>query len=146
MFCQQNRPERDQVQDWYRNGEMVVVSRRRRRSLSLLAFRRNVVNSIFLKYSKERRLPSSHVGIRNIPSDVCYDDTKQYQKQSEHKRIQNLFKHLRLSVFALTMNGFHWLTDYAKTPHLRFEEVRNTPLLKNKGGVRCTNRTLDAAR
>ena len=124
----------------------MVVSRRRRRSLSLLAFRRNVVNFIFLKYSKERRLPSSHVGIGNIPSDVCYDDTKQYQKQSEHKRIQNLFKHLRLSVFALTMNGFHWLTDYAKTPHLRFEEVRNTPLLKNKGGVRCTNRTLDAAR
>ena len=45
-------------------------------SLPLPAFRRDVVNVIFLKYSKEGRLSSSHVGIRNIPLDVCYDDTK----------------------------------------------------------------------
>ena len=48
-------------------------------SLPLLAFRRHVVNVIFLKYSKEDRLFSSHVGIRNISSDDCYDDTKHYQ-------------------------------------------------------------------
>ena len=41
-----------------------------------LAFWINVVNASFLKYSKEVRLSSSHVGIQNIPSDVCYDDTK----------------------------------------------------------------------
>ena len=51
-------------------------------SLSLLAFRRDVFSAIFLKYSKKGRLSSSHVGIRNIPSDVCYDDTKHYQMQS----------------------------------------------------------------
>ena len=45
-------------------------------SLPLLAFRRHVVNVIFLKYSKEDRFSSSHLGIRNIPSDVCCDDTK----------------------------------------------------------------------
>ena len=41
-------------------------------SLPLLAFPRHVVNAIFLKYSKEGRLPSSHLGIRNIPSHICY--------------------------------------------------------------------------
>ena len=46
--------------------------------LPLPAFRRDVVNAIFLKYSREGRLSSSQVGIRNIPSDVCYDDTKHY--------------------------------------------------------------------
>ena len=44
-------------------------------SLPLLAFQRYSVNVIFLKYSKEGRLSSSHLGIRNIPSDLCYDGT-----------------------------------------------------------------------
>ena len=52
--------------------------------LPLLSFWRDVVNAIFLKHSKEDRLSSSHVGIRNIPSDVCYNNTK-YQVQSENK-------------------------------------------------------------
>ena len=73
------------------------------------------------------RLSSSHIGIRNIPSHVCYDDTKHYQVKSEHRRIQNPFKHLRRHVFALTVNGLNWLTHYAKTLHLRclkrFEEA-----------------------
>ena len=55
-------------------------------SLSFLVFRRHNVNAIFLKYSNEGRLPSSDVGIQNIPSDICYDDTKHYQVQSEHSR------------------------------------------------------------
>ena len=41
----------------------------------LMGFRRDVVNAIFLEYSKESKLSSSHLGIRNIPSDV-YDYTK----------------------------------------------------------------------
>ena len=69
-------------------------------SLLFLAFRRHVVNVIFLKYSTEGRLSSSHLGIRNIPSDVCYDDIKHYNVQSEHRPIQNPFKHLRGSAFA----------------------------------------------
>ena len=69
-------------------------------SLLLLAFRRHVVNAIFLKYSKEGRLSSSHLGIQNILSDVSYDDTKHYQVQSKHRCIQNPSKHLRGSVFA----------------------------------------------
>ena len=56
-------------------------------SLPLLAFRKHVVNVIFLKYSKKGRLSSSHLGIRNIPSDVCYDDRKHFKVQSEHRRI-----------------------------------------------------------
>ena len=32
-------------------------------SLSLLAFQRDVVDAVFLKYSKEGRLSSNHVGI-----------------------------------------------------------------------------------
>ena len=45
-------------------------------SLPLLAFRRDVVNAIFVEYSKEGKLSPSHIGVRNIPSDVCYDDVK----------------------------------------------------------------------
>ena len=67
--------------------------------LPLLAFQRHVVNVIFLKYSKEGRLYSSHLRIRNIPLDVCYDDTKHYQVQSEHRRIQNSFRHLTFIFF-----------------------------------------------
>ena len=52
-------------------------------SLFLLVFRSDVVNAIFLKYSKGDRLFSSQVGIGNIASDVCYDDTKHYQVQPE---------------------------------------------------------------
>ena len=52
----------------------------------------NVVNAVFLKYSKEGKLSLSHVGIWNIQSDACYDDTKHYQL--------NPFKYLRWSVFA----------------------------------------------
>ena len=55
-------------------------------SLPLLAFQRYSVNVIFLKYSKEGRLSSSHLGIRNIIksnlSDLCYDGTKHYQVKS----------------------------------------------------------------
>ena len=54
--------------------------------MPFLGFRRHIVNSLFLKYSKEGRLSSSHVGIPNIPSDIYYDDTKHYQVQSEHRR------------------------------------------------------------
>ena len=52
--------------------------------LPLLSFWRDVVNAIFLKQSKQGRLSSSHVGVWNIPSDVCYNNTK-YQVQSENK-------------------------------------------------------------
>ena len=51
-------------------------------SLSLAAFRRKVVNPIFLKYSKKDILSLNHVGIRNTPSHACYYDTKLYQMQS----------------------------------------------------------------
>ena len=37
-------------------------------SLPLLVFRRDVVSAIFMKYSEEDRLFSSHVGIRSIRS------------------------------------------------------------------------------
>ena len=65
-----------------------------------LSFRTDVVNVFFLKYSKKGRLSSSHVGIRYMVSGVCYRDTKHCQVQSEHRRIENPFKHFRWSVFA----------------------------------------------
>ena len=55
-------------------------------SLPLLAFRKHV-NVIFVKYSEEGKYSQSHLGIQNISSDVCYDNTKHYQVQSEHRRI-----------------------------------------------------------
>ena len=83
-------------------------------SLSFLVIWRHIVNAIFLKYSKEGRLSSSHVGIRNIPSDVCYDVTKHYQVQSEHRCTQNPLKHLRWTIFAQTVNTLKPLFGYAK--------------------------------
>ena len=68
------------------------------KSLPFLIFQRNIVIAIFLKYLKEGRLSSGHVGIRNIPSDICYDNIKHYQVQYEQRRTQNPFKHLRWSV------------------------------------------------
>ena len=64
-----------------------------------LLFEDMLLMQFFLKYSKKDRLFKSHLGIRNIPSDVCYDDTKHYQVQFEHRRIQSPFKHLRGTVF-----------------------------------------------
>ena len=58
-------------------------------SLPLLAFRKDVVCAIFQKYLKEGRLSSSHLGIRNIPSVVCYDDAKHYQVLSEPGVLRN---------------------------------------------------------
>ena len=82
------------------NGYCVVLTKIKTMNLASSSFRRHVVNVIFLKYSKEGRLSSNHLGIRNIWSDVCYDGTKHYQVQSEHRRIQDLFKYLRGSVSA----------------------------------------------
>ena len=73
--------------------------------LPLLAFRRDVVKKKKKKNPREGRLSSSQVGCRNIPSDVCYDDTKYCCAQSEHRRIQKPLKHLRRNVIAKTVNG-----------------------------------------
>ena len=89
-------------------------------SLSFLVIWRHIVNAIFLKYSKEGRLSSSHVGNRNIPSDVCYDVTKHYQVQSEHRGTHNPFKHRRWSAFAQTVNTLKSVTGDAKKLHLRY--------------------------
>ena len=67
---------------------------------SRYTFRRYVVNAIFLKYSKKGGSLQSHTGIRNVSSDVCYDDTKHYQVQCEQRRTQNRFSYLRRTVFA----------------------------------------------
>ena len=40
-------------------------------SLPFLVFWGHILNAIFPKYSKEDRLSLSHIGIQNIPSDVC---------------------------------------------------------------------------
>ena len=51
-------------------------------TLPLPDFVSDVVKTISLKYSKEGRLSSSHVGMQNIQSNICYNDTKHYQLQS----------------------------------------------------------------
>ena len=71
------------------------------KSLPLLVFRRHIDNVIFLEYSKEVRLSSSHLGIRNIPSNVCYDDTTHYQVQCERRRIQNPYETSKMECFCV---------------------------------------------
>ena len=53
--------------------------------LLLLVFQRDVVNAIFLKYSKERISSSNHVGIRNVVSNICYYDKKLFLCHFKHK-------------------------------------------------------------
>ena len=53
-------------------------------SLPLLAFQRNAVSSIFLKYSEEGRSSSRHVGIQVVHSDVFYEFAR-YQLPFEKK-------------------------------------------------------------
>ena len=96
-----NRMDQNVTKNWYQNEKNGGGSRLFEWYMLLFrvrgySFRRHVINVIFLKYSKEGRLSSSHIGIRDMPSD----DTKHYQVQSEHRRIQNPLKHLRGSVFA----------------------------------------------
>ena len=55
-------------------------------SLPLLPLWRYFVYVIFLKYSKKGRFSLSQVEIRNISSDVCYNDTKHYEVQSGKTR------------------------------------------------------------
>ena len=126
------------------------------KSLPVLTFQRHFVYSIFLKYSKKDRLSSSHVGIPNIASDICYDDTKHYQVQSEQRRTRNPSKYLRWIIFAWKVNSLKSSTGYAKTLHLRclkgfwiyrgitpgFCQQRHFSLLKSKTGVRSIKRTL----
>ena len=59
-------------------GCYIVLTKMKAMSLCLLAFQRDVASAIFLEYLKEDKLFLSHLRIRNIPSDVCYDDTKHY--------------------------------------------------------------------
>ena len=157
-----NRLDQNLSKYWYANEKMMVVPAclngrcchsgcvglyrikdKDDESLPLLAFLRQIVNVILLKYSMEGRLSSSHLGFRSIPSDVCYDDTKQYQVRSEHRRIQNTFKHRRGSAFAYTVNSLKSLTGYTKTLHLICLKGFCTPLLI--ASVRCRKITLNAA-
>ena len=67
-------------------------------SLSLLTFRRDVANAIFLKYSKESRSSLIYVGIRIVPSDVLYDDTKHYQVPFEKQLRCKVCKEYKLQI------------------------------------------------
>ena len=63
-------------------------------SLSLLTFRRDVANAIFLKYSKESRSSLIYVGIRI----VLYDDTKHYQVPFEKQLRCKVCKEYKLQI------------------------------------------------
>ena len=67
-FCQQNGMERGQVQDWYANEKKVLVpvcfnEDKGDESLLFLVFQRDVVNAVFLEYSKESKFFSNYLGI-----------------------------------------------------------------------------------
>ena len=96
-------------------GYFILLTKMKVMRLCLL---KHVVNAIFLKHSKEGRLSSGHLAIRNVLSDVCYDVTKHYQVQSEHRRTHNPFQHLRGSVFPQTVKTLNSLTGYAKSSFL----------------------------
>ena len=57
-----------------------------------LAFPRDFVNAIFLKYSKNDKSSLSHVVVWNAPSDVCFDDKKYYQEPLEKQGRCKVYK------------------------------------------------------
>ena len=74
-------------------------------SLPLLAFQRDIINAIFLKYSKEGRLFLSPVRIQNTVSYHIFV-----------RVAQNITRcNLNIGVFRTPSNGLQLLTDYAKT-------------------------------
>ena len=87
-------------------------------SMLFLPFRRNVVNAIFLKYQADhpramQEFKISHQMSAIMTKKILYlrlkhpcDDTKYYQVQSEHRRIQNLFKHLRQSFLCTQLTAW----------------------------------------
>ena len=92
--CRQNGPDCGQVQDWCPNKIIVVVH------IFLLFFKKSgccvvltemkaIIVSDSSNFSKRccqcmfsekfKGRQTDHVGIRNVPSDACYDDTAEKQ-------------------------------------------------------------------
>ena len=88
-------------------------------ALPFLVFQRDIVNAIFLKYSKEDTLSSSHVGILNIPSDIYYGYTKHYQLQSEHRCTQNPYQASKIECFCVNSQCLKVVNWIHKTLQLR---------------------------
>ena len=69
-------------------------------SYSLLDFRKEVINGIFLKYSFEnpsKRKPN-HIAIKDVPSNARFDDARHYQVPSEKQgRCKHCKKNARRS-------------------------------------------------
>ena len=60
------------------NRNLFGVRTKLKESIFKSSNQRDVVNAIFLEYSKEDKLSPRYIGIRNIPSDICYDKAKHY--------------------------------------------------------------------
>ena len=91
-------------------------------SLPLLGFPRHVVNAIFLKYSKEGRLSSSHLGIRNILSMFAIYHILLHKTLPGAIWTQTYSEPLQTSkkeCFCVKVNSLKSLTVYAKILHLR---------------------------
>ena len=60
------------------NRNLFSVRTKLKESIFKNSNQRDVVNAIFLEYLKEDKLSPRYIGIRNIPSDICYDKAKHY--------------------------------------------------------------------
>ena len=144
-FCQQNGPERGQLQDCYPDekavavpvslngrccssgcvGNYLVNKVESDESLPFLVFGRHIVDVIFLEYSKAGRLSSSHAGIRNIPSNICSDETKHYQVQSQHRRTQTPFRLECFCVNSQHLKVVNWIRNFGSQFRSIFRNMSN---------------------
>ena len=75
----------------------IILTKMKAMSLCLSYF------AIFLKYSKESRSFLSHVGIQNVPSDICYD-VAHYQVPSKKNKAFHV--PLVLSFWFFQVDGY----------------------------------------
>ena len=74
-------------------------------SLSLLGFRRDVFSVFFLIYSKEADCPRAMQEFKISYQMFVMMTQNNTRSKSEHKRIQNFLKHLKMEGFVKTVNG-----------------------------------------
>ena len=164
VFCQHNRLGNGQEQDWYPNEKMLVVPIYSSSPMVDLVLKGvwvlNHINkavgnesiSLFCLF-KEMLSMQFFWNIRQIILELCRNSKYPIRYLLWWHKIlpgaiwtqtySEPLQAYKMECFAYTVNGLESLADYAKALYLRclIEGVLNTPILKNKAGVRCAKKT-----
>ena len=114
-FFQQNGPERGQLKDWY----CILLTMMKTKSICLFYFFEDILSMLLFK--GKQIISSSHVGIRNIPTDNRY--LLRWHKTLPSAICTQAYSEpnqaFKIECFVQTVNILKSLTGYPKTLHLR---------------------------